>query len=386
MIKLNRKAIGFFSLAILVLLITTTCKKKLEKPPSDLPEVNNNPLFELQGFNICAWGKDWWHDDNLVDEALRFALLEGANTIALDWAVNFNDDGTMVPVEDASSLHPHWNDISKLIAKAKSKGLYVILKPHTTLSHSPANRNIWNTDIQTFLPSNFFPAYKNYLEQLADYAREHHVEALCFGTEMNHLDWQFREEWEAIIQSIRNRFQGVVTYDALFNRFYNHIKDVQEVVFWDLVDYIGISLYVPLTTDDDAKTHTLKTAWTSDLGEWFEIDDVTSYLSGIANQYGKRILALEGGYPSITGGLFLQNCEPSDQKYAHYQLQYNGLEAYLSTLKDFKSSWFKGLTLWDVTPFMLRPEGLNSIYHQQGFSVYQKPAAEVVRKYYYRQF
>ncbi|MCX7650089.1 MAG: hypothetical protein N2050_05995 [Flavobacteriales bacterium] len=321
-----------------------------------------------------------------MNEAIQFAISEGSNTIALDWAVNFNDDGSIVPVEDPASLHPFWSDISKIVAKAKASGLKIILKPHTTLSNSGWNRNIWNTDINTFLPENFFPAYTSYLENLAVFAEENKVEALCFGTEMNHLDWRFREYWESLIQAVRNKFSGLVLYDALFNRNYYSVQDVEEVVFWDLVDYIGISLYVPLTTDDNADISTLKAAWTSDLQGWFEIDNVITYLSNISQQYGKQIIALESGYPSITGGLFLVNSSPSEDKYAHFQLQYNGLEAYFDILKDFRSSWFKGLTLWEITPYMLRPEGLNSIYHQQGFSVYQKPAAQVVKKYFYKQY
>lgn len=371
---------------IISLSLANACKKKYDNSLTNWPSLNQDPLFELQGFNITAWGKDWWHDQALVEEGLKFALAQGSNAIALDWAVNFQDDGHIIPIDDNASLHPFWNDIATLISKAKSKGLYVILKPHTTLSNSGENRNFWNTDLNVFLPSNFFPDYKTYLENLADFAREHQVDALCLGTEMNHLDWHYREEWENLIQSVRSRFNGMITYDALFNRLYTHVKDVEEVIFWDLVDYIGISLYVPLTTDDNAPVDTLKKAWTTDLAGWFEIDNVISYLSGLSAQYGKRILALEGGYPSVTGGLFLLNSAPSEEKYAHYELQYNGLEAYFDILKNHRQTWFKGLTLWEITPYMLRPDGLNSIYHQQGFSVYQKPAAQVVKKYYFKNF
>jgi hypothetical protein len=386
MIKMKFKTSLAYGLVLLFVNITLSCRKKTDAPSSGWPAMNQDPLFDRQGFNITAWGKDWWHDQTLVDEGLKFALALGANTIALDWAVNFLDNGHIIPVEDNASLHPYWSDIANIISKAKSAGLYVILKPHTTLSNSGENRNIWNTDINVFLPSNFFPDYTAYLENLADFARDHHVDALCLGTEMNHLDWQYRQEWENLIQSVRSRFNGMITYDALFNRQFTHIKDVEEVIFWDLVDYIGISLYVPLTTDDNAPVDTLKKAWTTDLAGWFEIDNVISYLSGISLQHGKQILALEGGYPSVTGGLFSVNAPPSEEKYAHYELQCNGLEAYFDILKNYRQSWLKGLTLWEITPYMLRPDGLNSIYHQQGFSVYQKPAAQVVKKYYFKNF
>jgi hypothetical protein len=350
--------------------------------PSTEYSINPNPTFNLQGFNIAAWGKDWWHDDKLVEEALRFAKEEGANLVVLDWAVNFYDDGRMVSLDENTSLHPYWDDIKKIVTKAKAYGFYVILKPHTTLADSPENRNIWNTDISIFKPSNFFPAYKSYLIQLAEFANQNKVDAICIGTEINHLDWQFRDEWIDLISAIRHKFDGALTYDAFFNRWYYNVKDIDEVVFWDQLDFIGVSLYVPITTDDDASVETLKQGWFKDLGNWFEIDDVIAYLKDIANRYNKQIVALEGGYPSITGGLYLLNTDPSEKKYANYDLQSRGLDAYLSVLDENKENWLKGVSLWEITPYMIRKEALSSVYHKQGFTVYKKPAAEIVKAHY----
>ncbi len=126
----------------------------------------------------------------------------------------------------------------------------------------------------------------------------------------------------------------------------------------------------------------LKQGWFEDLGNWFEIDNVIIYLKGITNRYNKQIIALEGGYPSVTGGLYLVNIDPSEEKYANYDLQSRGLDAYLSVLDENKENWFKGVSLWQITPYMIREEALSSIYHTQEFTVYKKPAAEVVKKHY----
>ncbi|MGQ9780556.1 MAG: glycoside hydrolase family 113 [Bacillota bacterium] len=345
-----------------------------------LPPVNTNPTFELQGFNICAWGKDWWSNTSLVDKALRFAAEEGANFLALDWPVNFYDDGTMVPF--ANSLHPYWNDIQRLINKAKTMGFYIMLKPHTTKADSPENRNIWNTDINTFLPGKFFPAYKTYLTQLCAFATQNNVDAICIGTEMNHLDWQFNDEWTDLITTARNNFAGKLTYDALFNRWYRNVQDVEEVIFWDQLDFIGCSLYVPITKDDNATVETLKSGWFRDLTNGdFAIFNIIDYLKTIAQQHNKQFMALEGGYPSVSGGLY-DFSGPSETKTADYDLQSRGLDAYLGVLEENKENWFKGVSLWQITPAMLTPEALQSIYHTQEFTVYQKPAAEVVKRHY----
>jgi len=369
-------------LSILIILLFFSFNKKINTSSYNQQHVNLNPTFTLQGFNICAWDKDWWHDDSLVDEALRFAVEEGANLIVLDWPVNFYDDGKIVPINSTASLHPYWNNIKKVVLKAKSKGFYVILKPHTTLSNSSENRNIWNTNLNSFQPSNFFSDYKSYLIQLAEFATQNSVDAICIGTEMNHLDWQFRDEWIDLISSVRTKFNGSLTYDALLNRWNYDVKDIDEVIFWDQLDFIGVSLYIPLTTNDDESVDTLKRAFFEDLGNWFEVDNVITYLKNISNRYDKQIMALEGGYPSVIGGLYLVNIDPSEDKYENYDLQSRGLDAYLSVLDENKEIWFKGISLWELTPHMISQNTLNSIYHKQGFSVYNKPAAEVVRKHY----
>jgi hypothetical protein len=44
----------------------------------------------------------------------------------------------------------------------------------------------------------------------------------------------------------------------------------------------------------------------------------------------------------------------------------------------------EGVSLWEVTPVTMTPYGLTTIYHTQDFSVYQKPAADVVKNYFWQ--
>lgn len=369
-----------------LLLMTGGYRCSKEQSPNPWPSVNTHPVFEWQGINMTAWGKDWWDDSQRVDKALKFILEEGCNLVTLDWAVNFENNGHIVPIEDTASFHPPLETIAGIIARAHEAGLKVMLKPHVTLRHSAFNRNIWNTDIQTFLPSNFFPDYLAYWKQLATFASENHVELLCLGTELNHLDWLFRDDWVLLIQEIRKHYTGPLTYDALFDRWlYN--KNIADVVFWDKLDYIGGSLYVPLTTDDNAPVDTLRRAFFYDLGEkyggegWFKIDNVISFLQNISAQYQKPLLAVEGGYPSKNQGLYYIN-GPDPQSYAYDDLQTRGLDAYLGVLSENKGQWFKGVSLWCITPYLLTPESMQTIWHTQDFNFYEKPAAAVVKKHF----
>ncbi len=355
------------------------------------PKINKNPKFKLQGFNLCAWDKNWYSDKDLVKKVLKFVLEEGGNLVILDWAVNFNDDGTIVEYE--KSLHPYWQDIEWIVQKAKSLGLYVMLKPHTTLSNSPLNRNYDNTTVDEnhFNPTKFFDDYKLYLLKLCNFASKNKVDFLCIGTEMSHIDWQpeLRNSWVDLINTVRTNFNGKITYDALFNRWFRNVKDIEEVIFLDQLDFVGISLYVPVTKDDDADVETIKRGWREDLGDiyggggWFEINDVVQYLYDIVvSSYNKKLMVVEGGYQSKSGGLY--NVCSSSFTYEHYDLQSRGLEGYFYVMgEENKKGWVLGITVWDVSPYMISDYNLQTPWHTQEFSVYQKPAADVVKKHYY---
>jgi len=341
---------------------------------SQTPRITN---LSLHGFNLTAWEKGGWGIDMPVDEGLQFALDEGANFIAMDWAVNFNNDGTIV--EQGGPSHPRMSDIKAVIGKAKAMKFYVMLKPHVTMATTCYNRNFWNSDVNEFKPSNFFPAWKKYLIDLAECTAQNKVDAICIGTEINNVDWQFRNEWVNLIDELRLHFSGDLTYDAIFN-LSGEIKDVNEVVFWDKLDFIGCSLYVPLTHYDNTTVDSLKMRWINN--STGSIRNVIAYLRNISKRYNKQLMALEGGYQSVSGGLYAVNDPPSPAKTVNNDLQSRGLEAYLSILYKNKGTWLKGVSLWQITPLMMTPEAINTIWHTQEFTVYKKPAAEVVKKYY----
>lgn len=353
------------------------------------PPLNTKPSFPLQSINMTAWDRDWWNDEKLGDEALKFILEEGCNLVILDWAVNFEDNGHIVPLsDDTASLHPPLEKIKSIITKAHQAGLKIMLKPHVTLRYSAANRNIWNTDTTLFWASNFFPDYQNYWDKLALFATQNLVDYLCIGTELNHLDWMYRQQWVNLISSIRQKFSGQLTYDALFDRWlYN--KNLTDVVFWDQVDFIGVSLYVPLTTDDNAPVDTLRKAFFHDLAEWyfpggwFKIDNVIDFLKNFASEHQKPLMAVEDGYPSKHEGLYYV-APPDPSSYVHEDLQVRGLDAYLGVLKENQGQWFKGVSLWCITPYMLRPDALETIWHTQDFNFYKKPAAAVMKRHFFK--
>jgi len=68
-------------------------------------------------------------------------------------------------------MTPKVQDLAYVIDAAHQIGLQVILKPHVTLATSAANVNDGNTSTNTFLTSNFFPAWNGYLNSLGSLAQ-----------------------------------------------------------------------------------------------------------------------------------------------------------------------------------------------------------------------
>jgi hypothetical protein len=366
----------FIRLALMVAGFTlTTCatiRAADRATPTPLSELSN---VSLRGFNVTAVTKDGFSPNYPVDTAMQFIADEGANLVALDWMVEFKDDGTMA--SGGGFRHPPFEDVRSVIAMAKDLGLSVVLKPHVT-DQTGDNRN--DPDVATFLPSNFFPAWKAYLVRLGALATENNVDVICIGTELCGLDWRFRDSWVDLIAAVRESFAGQVTYDSMVQQW-KVSKDIKDVVFWDKLDFMSCSLYVSLTKDDNASVASLRAKFTN--GSIGDIPDTIAHLRSASEKFGKQIMGLEGGYPSVTGGfVYPGSIKPSYSNQTNYDLQKRGIEAYLGMLYENQGTWLKGVCLYGLTPMQMTRHEIEGINFSQSLSVYDKPAAEVIKEYY----
>ncbi len=334
--------------------------------------------FKLRGFNLSAFSRDSWDVAADNEAALQFVKSEGGNAVVLDWMVEFADDGTMS--SNGGSTHPPWADIVSVVTRAKALGLYVVLKPHVISTQCCGqNRNSTNTNIEKFLPATFFPAWRSYLLDMIGRLPMQSVDAVSIGTELDILDWQFRSEWASTIQAVRGVYRGAVTYDAMFSQ-YSGAKDVGDVVFWDLVDFISCSFYVRLSQNDTLSAPTLSALMRNTPG--VDITDPITYLEQIANKHGKQIFTLEGGYQSANGALWGVNDFYGAAATENQDLQSRGLEAYLFTLNFNQGNWLKGVSLWDLQPRHWRPHTWDDPNYRNGWGIYHKSAADTVKKWY----
>jgi len=349
-----------------------------QKPSVEGLEPVPGENLDLRGFNLGAWDKLGLSARNPVNEAISFAAKEGASFLAIDWRVYFADDGGLAGSWDKDV--PQENDLIAAIAKAKEAGMYVLLKPHVA-GPSGGNRNNMDSDPRTFRASNFFRDWGAYLVSLAKSMEGQRADAICIGTELSFLDGASSREWHDLIASIRAVYPGELTYDAVFSVWdkWNFMKDV---VFWDALDYVGCSVYLPVTADDSASVEQIKEGWRSNrIGD---TPDIPSRLQAMGRRVGKKVMVLEAGYPSRSGGLLNPSDPPSRDSAVDNDLQARGLAAMLEVLYGNGGTWLKGISLWDLTPGLMGPDTVSDIWRTQGWSVYGKPAAQVVKGYFSR--
>ena len=332
--------------------------------------------FQWRGFNFSSFGSNYWASSSDNEAALQFAKSRGANLIVLDWMVEFNDDGTMALAGGPS--HEAWINIQQVIARAKAMGFLVALKPHAiSTTCCGQNRALFNTDTTKFIAGNFFPGWQAYLMDMMNRLPMSSVDVLVIGTEMDIFDWRERSRWSTLIATVRARFSGQLTYDAMFAQ-YPGAKDLDDVVFWDLLDFISTSLYVRLTTDDNASLETLIQLFRNNSA--VQEKDAIGYLRRVSARVGKPIMAMEGGYQSANGALWGVNDYFNSG--FNEDLQVRGLDAYLTALNVAKQSWLRGVSLWDIQPRHFQPNTLQDPNYRAGWGMANKLSAEVVRRWF----
>jgi hypothetical protein len=354
-------------------------------PPDTIlaAKINQSPVFQFQGFNYGLWGKDWASTKYPNSKLFDYIQDCGSNTIIFDWAVDFNDDGTLIPIESSANYHPPMEDIKRLVKWSKDRGFFVILKPHAAGQTSMANRNIWTTDTTKF-NSKFLGEWSKYLTTLINGVGASNFDGICIGTEMNHIDDKRRDEWVSLIDKVRSIFNGQVTYDALFNRW-TSVPDVNEVVFWDKVDFISLSLYVSVSKDDIATEDQIVNAWYSNYdyknNQLGDVGNVVELLKKLQNKYNKKIFAMESGYQSASTALFNTNESPNVSKVVNNDLQKRGISGYFKVL-NANQSLFAGTTTWGISSIILEQIKYNDIWYTQEFPTYGKPATDVIKLNY----
>lgn len=245
------------------------------------------------------------------------------------------------------------NQVIHAIETIHSLGMKVMLKPHVDLYNDEWRGEIWFNDEEDW--SVWFDSYKQFICHYAKLAENHDVEQFCIGCEL--VKTVQREEWNEVIEVVRENFSGPITYAADWSNY-------QNVTFWQLLDFVGIDAYFELTEKNNPSMTELLNAWENWKPGIEEIHDVT----------GMPVVFTEIGYRSIDGC----NRDPWNwQRTGKVDLQEQA-DCYEAAFKTFyHEKWFRGFYwwMWEPDPDIGGPT-------DDGYTPYKKLAEDILKAYY----
>jgi hypothetical protein len=124
----------------------------------------------------------------------------------------------------------------------------------------------------------WFESYRGLVLPLAEAAARHGVVRFVVGSELGSLE-AYEARWRTLIDDVRTRFDGIVTYSANWDR-------AEKMPFWDALDEVGLTAYFPL--GDDLSRSGLARAWRTP----------RDVMEALASSTGKAVLVTEVGYAS----------------------------------------------------------------------------------------
>ncbi len=307
-----------------------------------------------KGVSYSAWSSDAFSSSE-SDESLR--LLTETNTEWIALCFSWVQSSTTSHDIHLGSSSPTTESVKHAITTAHSLGLKVMLKPmvealerEKTLSYP-----VWRGEIQP--SAAWFASYSSFINFFADFAEQNGVELFCVGCEYTATTGE-TEQWNNVIQGVRQRYSGPITYAADWSNF-------RDVEWWDSVDSVGIDAYFPLALfNSDPTFEELKTVWNN------HADELETWVATV----NKPVIFTEIGYRSGDGTSNAPANYWTDMT-VDLQEQRDCYEAAFQAL--WNRSWFYGFYWWTWTCNPAEGGADDS-----GHSPQNKPAQDVLTYWY----
>ncbi len=251
------------------------------------------------------------------------------------------------------------------IQYAHDAGLKVMLKPHVWVRGEG-----WPGDFTLDTEEKWKQweqSYTEYLQTIAQVADSMNVALLCIGTEYRQAVVQRPDFWPRLIRDIRQQYDGPLTYAANWD-------NIEQVKFWDELDYIGIDAYWPLCERETPTVETLTEGWRKPLAQ----------IEAVQQRYDKPVLFTEYGYESrdyTAGGhwnAFGDDASDTDATEPAVNLEAQRLAYQVLYDTFWEQPWFAGGFLWKWFPNHADAGGPQ----HTSYTPQNKPATEVIRSVY----
>ncbi len=274
-----------------------------------------------------------------------------------------------------------WTDFSGLptaISRVRQRGLKPALYVFVRTSD---NDGFYGTPPND--TAEFFRHFGNLILGHADLAQHEGIDLLVIGNELNSIAGPaHREQWEAIIAEVRQRYRGRISYGAIPNYFVQPtLTEINRVVsFWNSLDLIGFSVYPQLTDLDVPDRGQIENGWTT---SFYTNSNILRNLKAWNTLTGKPILFTEIGYRSADGAGIDPGRPPGGIGTPNGPLQALLYDVMFSQVMSEGGSWLEGMFLWALDTWNPQNDPfMDQRYRLVDSSFFEKPAADVVQKWY----
>ena len=295
------------------------------------------PIAFQKGVALPAWWHDHYCDSNLGLEAIEHIAELGADSIQLvpTWYMQDSHANEVIRLEDQTA-----SDECLLLAieEAHRADLLVMLKPHIDIIEA----NIFRGEIAPSQPDDWFASYEQMIFHYVSMATEKDVELFVIGTELKSMSGQHHtDKWRSLIAQVRQQYFNRLTYAANWDEY-------EQVAFWDLLDYIGIDAYYPLSDLDNPSRQAILAGWQTFPYQDYEREWVKE-LELFIQSVEKPLIFTEIGYTSQDGAA-RQPWSQANSQQPNSVLQAQLYDAAMHTFWD--KSYFAGLYwwFWDIHP------------------------------------
>lgn len=256
-------------------------------------------------------------------------------------------------------ITPSVKEIAQATARARRLGFRVVYKFHlNNRQDAPGHWRgqigaSWQTDREW---TNWFISYQRFIWPYIQIADQLHIPLICIGNELTATEKQ-EKRWYQLIKEIRQKYSGYLVYGANWDPGPDH------VVWWDALDFVGVSAYFPLTKEDAPDRQTLRQAWRD--------NHQLRQLNKVAAQYRKPAIFTEIGYRNVDGA----NRAPWDYRFFSSPDLMEQADLYHTAIDYVQSQpWIRGIIWWEWFT-TIRAGGPEDV----SFTPYNKPAEKLLR-------
>ena len=247
-------------------------------------------------------------------------------------------------------------DVAHVIRRARECGMNVLLKPQIWVRRS------WPGEIEGTTRADedrLFREYGEWIRHYALMAEELEVPLFAIGTELSKLTHGHRDRWQTLIGDIRRLYSGKLVYAANWGR------EVQQVDFWDLLDYIGVDFYYPLSIDEHPTDEELAKGFEAALNQ----------VRALHERHRKPVILTEIGYASTKSPWRKPHASDKERERSPED-QARAYEIAFRCLAD-ETDWIHGMYWWKWPTDLSRGgDG------HRGFTPNGKAAEDVLRRWY----